>query len=107
MKQTKHETLPWDCIRSLVWVFVIKYMFNPVIVGLILYGEKEIGGEPGVRVAISISIITTSYLFLMSIGKFPWIGCYTNMLTKVYSMNICVRTVIIHIYNITTMWVLY
>ena len=66
-------------------LFVIKYIFNPVLVGLILYGGNRIGGESGIRVAIAISIITTSYLFLSSISRFPWVGCYTNMLTKVYS----------------------
>ena len=77
-----------DYIRALKWMvemvalFVIKYIFNPILVGLILYGGDAIGKQR-TRVASSVSIITTSYLYLSSISRFPSIGRYTNMLTKV------------------------
>ena len=84
VKRNKNVTFDWGCIMHMMFIFIIKYIFNPVIVGLILYGGKELGGESGIRVAIAISIITTSYLFLSCISRFPWVGSYTNMLTKVY-----------------------
>ena len=74
------------CLMKMFIIFIIKYVFNPIVVGLILYGEHLIGGESGVRVAIATSIVTTSYLFLRSISRFPCVGRYTNMLTKVLLM---------------------
>ena len=78
--------MAWGCIARLLFIFAIKYVLNPILVGFILYGEHVIGGEQGIRVAIAISIINTSYLFLGSISRFPSIGRYTNMLTKVYML---------------------
>ena len=72
------------CIARLLFTFAIKYILNPILVGFILYGGPIIGGEKGIRVAIAISVINTSYLFLRSISRFPSIGRYTNMLAKVY-----------------------
>ena len=74
------SALKW--ITEMVALFVIKYIFNPILVGLILYGGDSIGKQR-TRVASSVSIITTSYLYLSSISRFPSIGRYTNMLTKV------------------------
>ena len=71
------------CLVRMIIMYVIKYVFNPIVVGLVLYGENVIGGESGVRVAIATSIVTTSYLFLGDISRFPCVGRYTNMLTKV------------------------
>ena len=81
-----------DYISALKWItemfalFVIKYIFNPILVGLILYGGDSIGKQR-TRVASSVSIITTSYLYLSSISRFPSIGRYTNMLTKVGQLS--------------------
>ena len=64
----------------------MKYVANPVLVGLILYGKDSLGGEEndyGVRVCIAFSMINTSLLFLASIGRLPFIGCYTNLISKV------------------------
>ena len=76
-------TVDWSKIIPEIFQFVAKYIFNPVLVGLILYGENILGGETGTRVAIALAILTTSYFFLASISRIPWIGCYTGMLTKV------------------------
>ena len=90
----KDENGTWLCIARTLLMFVIKYVFNPILVGLILYGEDIIGGKSGVRIAISTSIITTSYLFLGSISRFPCVGRYTNMLTKV-QLESMITTIII------------
>ena len=66
--------------------FTQKYILNPILVGLILYGGEILGGGDnnyGVRVCIAFSLINTSYLFLASIGTLPLIGAYTNMISKV------------------------
>ena len=63
--------------------FFMKYILNPTLVGLILYGRETLGGEYGVRVCLAFSLINTSYLFLGSIGSIPIIGSYTNMISKV------------------------
>ena len=83
MKRNKEEHLDYFCVAQSVLFFSLKYIFNPILVGFVLYGEHILGEEQGVRVAIAISIVTTSYLFLGSISRFPFIGRYTNMLTKV------------------------
>ena len=80
----KEETDTFWCLMRMFILYVIQHVFNPIVVGLILYGEHAIGGNSGVRVAIATSIITTSYLFLRSISRFPCVGRYTNMLTKVF-----------------------
>ena len=72
------------CMAKILFIFALKYILNPILVGFILYGGPIIGGEKGIRVAIAISIINTSYLWLRSISRFPSIGRYTNMLAKVY-----------------------
>ena len=94
-----------DYISALKWMaemvalFVIKYIFNPILVGLILYGGDAIGKQR-TRVASSVSIITTSYLYLSSISRFPSIGRYTNMLTKVGQLaNILIQMAIIIYFN--------
>ena len=72
-------------------IFILKYVVNPVLVGLILYGRETLGGghnHYGVRVCIAFSLINTSYLFLGSIGTLPTVGSYTNLISKVYS---CIR----------------
>ena len=72
-------------------IFILKYIVNPVLVGLILYGRETLGGghnHYGVRVCIAFSLINTSYLFLGSIGTLPTVGSYTNLISKVYS---CIR----------------
>ena len=66
--------------------FIAKYIVNPVLVGLILYGREILGGGHnyyGVRVCIAFSLINTSYLFLSSIGTLPTVGSYTNLISKV------------------------
>ena len=99
-----------DYIRALKWMvemvalFVIKYLFNPILVGLILYGGDAIGKQR-TRVASSVSIITTSYLYLSSISRFPSIGRYTNMLTKVGQLaNILIQMATIIYFNINTLY---
>ena len=84
MKRNTDEKMDCGKLARVVLVFALKYILNPILVGLILYGGDIIGGEQGIRVAIAISIINTSYLFLGSISRFPSIGRYTNMLAKVY-----------------------
>ena len=79
----KEETDTFWCLMRMFILYVIQHVFNPIVVGLVLYGEHTIGGNSGVRVAIATSIITTSYLYLRSISRFPCVGRYTNMLTKV------------------------
>ena len=73
-------------IMEMLTIFIMKYVANPVLVGLILYGKDSLGGEEndyGVRVCIAFSMINTSLLFLASIGRLPFIGCYTNLISKV------------------------
>ena len=67
-------------------LMIMKYVLNPILVGLILYGAEAVGGggnNYGVRVCIAFSLINTSLVFLASIGTLPFIGCYTNLITKV------------------------
>ena len=71
------------CIFQFLLEFLFKYVVNPTLVGLILYGEPVIGGDKGIRVAIAFAMIITSYLFLGSLGTLPWVGSYTNMISKV------------------------
>lgn len=73
-------------ILEMITIFVSKYIVNPVLVGLTLYGKELLGSEEndyGVRVCIAFSMINTSLLFLASIGRLPFIGCYTNLISKV------------------------
>lgn len=73
-------------IARMICQFTMKYVLNPILVGFILYGREILGGGDnyfGVRVCIAFSLINTSYLFLGSIGTHPFIGTYTNMISKV------------------------
>ena len=70
----------------LICQFFMKYILNPILVGFILYEREILGGGNdyyGVRVCIAFALINTSYLFLGSIGTHPFIGTYTNMISKV------------------------
>ena len=85
-----HTQVKLSFIVQQLALFIMKYVVNPILVGLILYGSEAVGGGEnnyGVRVCIAFSLINTSLLFLASIGTLPFIGCYTNLITKVASQN--------------------
>ena len=80
--------MKWSFVIQQAGTFMLKYVVNPALVGLILYGREALGGghnNYGVRVCIAFSLINTSYLFLGSIGTLPQIGAYTNLISKVFS----------------------
>ena len=83
-KKDPNASRNWSFLATHLVLFVQKYILNPILIGLILYGRDVLGGDGyGVRVCIAFSLINTSYLFLASIGTLPWIGTYTNMISKV------------------------
>ena len=87
-KKDPHIKMKWSFVIQQAGTFMLKYVVNPALVGLILYGREALGGghnNYGVRVCIAFSLINTSYLFLGSIGTLPQIGAYTNLISKVFS----------------------
>merc|ERR1719188_1035935 len=85
-KKDPHAEMNISFVIQQAGTFILKYVVNPVLVGLILYGREALGGghnHYGVRVCIAFSLINTSYLFLASIGTLPTVGSYTNLISKV------------------------
>ena len=85
-KKDPNAKMKTSFVLAQAGTFIAKYIVNPVLVGLILYGREILGGGHnyyGVRVCIAFSLINTSYLFLSSIGTLPTVGSYTNLISKV------------------------
>ena len=83
-----HAKLGTYYILQYICQFFLKYIVNPILVGLVLYGHDAIGGDWGIKVAMACSIINTSFQFLVSLGTLPAVGTYTNMISKVMEHNL-------------------